>query len=375
MWYAEAITWTSGKKRMETEAWMKLSKKEFGTTKKGDKATLYVLENSNGMKVTVSDYGATIVGIFVPDKNGTLADVALGYDDVRGYDENGTYYGAFIGRNGNRIANAEVTINGQRYELDKNDGKNNLHGGFVGYNNFMYEAECFEEEGMISVELSRLSPDMEQGFPGNLDITVTYTLTEDNELAIEYLAVSDKDTVVNLTNHTFFNLAGEGNGTILDHEVWIDSNYFTPTDDGLIPTGELRPVEGTPMDFRKEQRVGDRIDADYEPLMQAGGYDHNYVLNNSGDDVELVASLYDPASERRMEVYTDLPGMQLYAGNFIDGKATGKHGHVYQKREGICFETQLFPDACHEKEGFRSSIVKAYHEYETVNIYKFSVGK
>lgn len=354
---------------------MKISKQSFGTTKKGDKATLYVLENSKGMKVTVTDYGAAIVNIVVPDKNGKMADVVLGYDDVKGYDENGTYYGSFIGRNGNRIANASVTIQGKKYDLDKNDGKNNLHGGFVGYNNLMYEAECFEEEDMVSVEMSRLSPDMEQGFPGNLDITVTYSLTEENELAIEYLAVSDKDTVVNLTNHSFFNLAGHNSGTILDQEVWIDADYFTPTDDGLIPTGELRQVEGTPMDFRKSTRVGDRIDADYEPLRQAGGYDHNYVLNNSGEDVELVAQLYDPASGRRMEVYTDLPGMQLYAGNFIDGKAVGKGGAVYKKRDGICFETQLFPDACNEKEGFRSSIVKAYEEYETVTIYKFSVEK
>ena len=354
---------------------MKISKKNFGTTKKGEQATLYVLENSNGMQVTVTDYGACVVNILVPDRNGKLADVALGYDDVRGYDENGTYYGAFIGRNGNRIANASFTLNAVTYELDKNDGKNNLHGGFVGYNNMMYEAECFEEEDAVSVELSRLSPDGEQGFPGNLDITVTYTLTEDNELVIEYLAVSDKDTVVNLTNHSFFNLAGHDSGTILNHKVWIDADYFTPTDDTLIPTGELRSVEGTPMDFRTEQRVGDRIDEDYEPLRQAGGYDHNYVLNNSGEDVELVASLSDPDSGRRMEVYTDLPGMQLYAGNFIDGKATGKGGKVYQKREGICFETQLFPDACNEKEYFKSSVVKAYQEYETVTVYKFSVDK
>lgn len=353
----------------------KITKKSFGTTKKGDKATLYVLENSNGMKVTITDYGASIVNIFVPDKSGKTADVVLGYDDVKGYDENGTYYGAFIGRNGNRIANASFSINGTKYELDKNDGNNNLHGGFIGYNNMMYETECFDEEDMSSVEMSRLSPDMEQGFPGNLDITVTYTLTEDNELAIEYLAVSDKDTVINLTNHSFFNLAGHNAGTILDHEVWIDADYFTPTDDSLIPTGELRKVEGTPMDFRKSTRVGERIDADYEPLRQAGGYDHNYVLNNSGEDVELVAQLLDPTSGRRMEVFTDLPGMQLYAGNFIDGKATGKGGTVYKKREGICFETQMFPDACNEKEGFKTSVVKAYDEYETVTIYKFSVEK
>ena len=355
---------------------MKITKTSFGTTKNGEKATLYTMENSNGMKVSVTDYGATIVHIIVPDRDGNMADVSLGYDDVKGYDENGTYYGAFIGRNGNRIGNACFTINGVKYELDKNDGPNNLHGGFKGYNNFFYETECFEDvEGEVSVEMSRLSPDMEQGFPGNLDITVTYTLTEENELAIEYLGVSDKDTVVNLTNHTFFNLGGHDSGTILDHKVFIDADYFTPTDDNLIPTGELRPVEGTPMDFRKEQAMGDRIDDDYLPLTQAGGYDHNYVLNNSGEDVEYVASLYDPKSGRRMEVFTDLPGMQLYAGNFIDGKVAGKGGKVYLKREGVCFETQLFPDACNEKEFFKSSVVKAFEEYSTMTVYKFSVDK
>ncbi len=352
---------------------MKITKKSFGVTKNGEKATLYTMENSKGMKVSVTDYGASIVHIIVPDRNGKMEDVALGYDDVRGYDENETYYGAFIGRNGNRIANAQFTLNGVTYQLDKNNGPNNLHGGFKGYNNFMYEVECFEEEEEASIELSRLSPDMEQGFPGNLDITVTYTLTEENELAIEYLGVSDKDTVINLTNHSFFNLSGQDSGTILDHEVFIDADYFTPTDATLIPTGELRPVEGTPMDFRTETRVGDRIDDDYEPLKTAGGYDHNYVLNNTGEEVEYVASLYDPKSGRRMEVFTDLPGMQLYSGNFIDGKATGKGGKVYLKREGICFETQLFPDACNTKEYFKSSVVKAYEEYSTMTVYKFTV--
>lgn len=355
---------------------MKITKRSFGTTKNGEKATLYTMENSNGMKVSVTDYGACIVNIIVPDRNGNMADVALGYDDVKGYDENGTYYGAFVGRNANRIGNACVTISGVEYELDKNDGPNNLHSGFKGYNNYIYETECFDDiEGELSIEMSRLSPDMEQGFPGNLDITVTYTLTEENELAIEYLGVSDKDTVINLTNHTFFNLGGHDSGTILNHEVFIDADYFTPTDDRLIPTGELRPVDGTPMDFHEEQAIGDRIDEDYLPLKQAGGYDHNYVLNNSGEEVEYVASLYDPKSGRRMEVFTDLPGMQFYTGNFIDGKDTGKGGKIYQKREGVCFETQLFPDSCNEKEFFMSSVVKAYHEYSTMTVYKFIIEK
>ena len=352
---------------------MKISKSSFGKTKSGAEATLYTLENSKGMKVTLTDYGATVVGITVPDRNGKAEDITLGYDDVHGYDENGTYYGAFIGRNGNRIANCSFTINGVEYKLDNNDNGNNLHGGFKGYNNFMYEAEVTEGESEISVEFSRLSPDMEQGFPGNLDVSVTYTLTEENELCIEYYAVSDKDTVVNLTNHTFFNLDGQASGSILDTEIFIDADNFTPTNDSLIPTGELRPVEGTPMDFRTPTKIGDRIEEDYLPLKQAGGYDHNYCLNNSGEDPELVCTAYSEKSGRMVEVYTDLPGMQLYVGNFIDGKVKGKGGYVYKKREGFCLETQLFPDACNAKPFFKTSVLKAGEEYSTATIYKFSV--
>ncbi len=354
---------------------MLLTKSDFGKTKDGKAAALYTLGNSHGMKVTLCDYGATVVGIYTPDKNGKVEDIALGYDDVKGYDENGTYYGAFIGRNGNRIANSSFTINGKTYELDKNDGPNNLHGGFKGYNNFFYEVETFVEDNEATVEFSRLSPDMEQGFPGNLDVSVSYTLTEENELVIEYHAVSDKDTVVNLTNHTFFNLDGQASGTILDTLLRIDADHFTPTDDRLIPTGELREVAGTPMDFRTLTRIGDRIEADYLPLKQAGGYDHNYCLNNSGEDCELVCEAVSKKSGRKLEVFTDLPGMQLYVGNFIDGKAKGKGGYVYKKREGFCLETQLFPDACHEKPYFKTSVLKAGEEYETATIYKFSVEK
>ncbi|MCQ2506959.1 MAG: galactose mutarotase [Lachnospiraceae bacterium] len=352
---------------------MSITRKDFGSTKDGQKASLYILENKNGMKVALTDYGATIVEIWAKDKNGKFADVALGYDSVKGYAENGTYYGAFIGRNGNRIGGAKFVINGKEYQVDKNDnGINNLHGGFVGYNNFMYEAEMIDEEEP-AVEFSRLSPDMEQGFPGNVDITVTYTLTNDNAIVIEYFAVSDKDTVLNFTNHSFFNLKGHDQGSIEDHYLWINADAFTPTDDKLIPSGEIRKVEGTPMDFRTEMRIGDRIDADYLPLKQAGGYDHNYVLNTKGDDVELVAEFKDKTSGRVLKVYTDLPGMQFYAGNFISGKDEGKGGYVYKYRGGACFESQFFPDACNAKEGFKSSVFKAGQEYETTTIYKFDV--
>ncbi len=354
---------------------MKLTKTSFGKTKNGVEATLYTMENKNGCKVSVTDYGAVVVGIFAPDKNGKIEDLALGFDDVRGYDDYTTYYGAFVGRNGNRIANARFTLNGKEYVLDGNDNGNNLHGGFKGFNNFMYETEIEESAEEISVEFSRLSADMEQGFPGNLDVSVTYTLTENNEFCIEYYGVSDQDTIVNLTNHTFFNLDGQASGDILDTELFIDADNFTPTDDQLIPTGEIRPVEGTPLDFRTPTAIGKRINDDYLPLKQAFGYDHNYCLNNSGNEPELVCRAKSLKSGRVLEVYTDLPGMQLYVGNFIDGKIQGKGGYTYQKRGGFCLETQLYPDSCHERPYFKSSVLKAGEEYQTTTIYKFSVEK
>lgn len=352
---------------------MSVKKQSFGKTKTGEEAFLYTLTNKNGMSVGLTDFGACIVTIFVPDKSGKLEDVVLGYDDVSGYEANSPGFGSFIGRHGNRIGGASFELNGKKYELEKNDGENNLHGGFTGYNKFLYETEVFEEEDTDSVEFSRLSPHMEQGFPGNLDISVTYTLTSENELVIEYLAVSDKDTIVNLTNHSYFNLAGHNSGSILDHKVMLDANKFTPTDDVLIPTGEMRNVEGTPMDFRKAKTIGQDINADYEPLKQAGGYDHNYILNNNRAEVTKVAELEDEKSGRIMEVYTDLPGMQLYTGNFLDNEK-GKGGVVYKKRAGVCFETQFFPNSCNRPE-FPSCVLKAGEEYDTVTVFKFSVKK
>ena len=350
---------------------MKISKKSFGKTRRGEDATLYTISNGNGMTVAFTDYGANIVSIIVPDSKGNMADVALGYDNVEGYEDNAPFFGSFIGRNGNRIAGAKFELDGKVYELDKNDGNNNLHGGFVGYNNLMYETEIYEEEDITSIEFSRLSPDMEQGFPGNLDISVTYSLTEENELVIEYYAVSDKDTIVNFTNHSYFNLAGHDSGSIIDHKVWIKANQFTPTTDDLIPTGEIRDVTGTPMDFRTLKSIEQDIEADYEPLRQAGGYDHNYVLDIDGTEVEKVAELVSDKTGRIMEVYTDLPGIQLYSGNFMTPVKNSKGGAIYDKRYGVCFETQCFPNSCNIP-SFPSSLLKAGKEYDTVTIYKFS---
>jgi aldose 1-epimerase len=350
---------------------MKIIQKSFGKTSRGEEATLYTVTNGNGMKVSFTNYGANIVSILVPDAKGNLADVTLGFENLAGYEENLPGFGSFIGRHANRIGDAKFELNGKVYELDKNDGKNNLHGGFVGYNKFIYETEFYEDEDIASIEFSRLSPHMEQGFPGNLDVTVTYSLTEANELVIEYLAVSDRDTIVNLTNHAYFNLSGHNAGSILDHKVWIKSNQFTPTTTDLIPTGELRDVTGTPMDFRTLKSIGKDIDTDYEPLTIAGGYDHNYVLDISGSEVEKVAELLDDKSGRKMEVYTDLPGIQMYTANMLSPVRNSKGGATYNRRDAVCFETQFFPNSCNINT-FPTCMLKAGKEFDSVTIYKFS---
>lgn len=356
---------------------MSIMKKSFGVTSNGEEASLYELTNQNGMKVVVTDFGANIVKIIVPDCNGVMDDIALGFETIQGYELNEPGLGAFIGRNANRIKDAKFEINGKTYQLQVNDGPegaevNNLHSGTPMYNKVMYEVETFEDENGSSIELSRLSPDMEQGFPGNLNVSVTYTLTDENELLIEYFGVSDQDTVVNLTNHSYFNLAGHNSGSILNHEVMICANEFTPTDDLLIPTGELASVEGTPMDFRTMKPIGRDINADYYPLKQGKGYDHNYVLDKQTDDVELCAKLYEPTSKRYMEVYTDLPALQFYTANNLKEPADGKSGAVYHKQAGVCFETQFCPNACNEKK-FQSSVLRKGEEYSYVTIYKFGV--
>ena len=350
---------------------MKITQKSFGKTAKGEEATLYTVTNSNGMKVSFTDYGANIVSIVVPDAKGNMADVNLGFENLAGYEENPPGFGSFIGRHANRIGESKFELNGKVYELEKNDGKNNLHGGFVGYNKFLYETEVYEDEDIASVEFSRLSPHMEQGFPGNLDVTVTYSLTENNELVIEYLAVSDRDTIVNLTNHAYFNLAGHNAGSVLDHKVWIKANQFTPTTPDLIPTGELWDVAGTPMDFRTLKSIGQDIELDYEPLKLGGGYDHNFVLDCSGTQVEKVAELIEEISGRKMEVFTDLPGLQMYTANMLNPVKNGKGGATYNKRYGVCFETQFFPNSCNTK-NFPSCVLKAGKEFDSVTIYKFS---
>ena len=337
-------------------------KKEFGATKSGEKASCYVLKNSKGMEAVVSDFGASLLKLYVPDKDGKTQDVVLGYETLEDYENGGDSLGATVGRVANRIGMAEFELNGKKYELTKND--NTLHGGIDFYNKRMWDVK---EEDDTHVVFALVSPDGDQGFPGEVKIEVSYTITEENELKIHYHAIPDQDTLLNMTNHSYFNLSGHASGTAWNAKVWIDADAFTETDAELIPTGTVVPVEGTPMDFRKEKVVEKEIGADYTPLKLAGGYDHNWVLNGKG--FRKAASAESEETGIKMEVYTDLPGIQFYSGNFRAG-SKGKEGAVYEKGYGICFETQYFPDAIH-KENFESPITKAGEVYDTTTVYKF----
>jgi len=340
--------------------------RDFGTGRNGEVATLYTFENKNGMIMEVTDFGATLYSLIVPDRDGNPVDVNLGYDNPQGYmGPSGTGFGATIGRNGNRIANATFTLNGKTYELDKNNNGNNLHSGLDYYHHRMWSVKETTER---SITLSLHSPDGDQGFPGTLDVDVTYTLTEENELRIDYNGIVDADTVVNMTNHSYFNLNGHASGNILAHELWVDADAFTATDANLIPTGEIVSVEGTPMDFRTKKPVGRDIDADYEATKFGGGYDHNWCLNNNGKFAKVI-EISSELSGITMEVYTDLPGVQIYAGNFLCDEL-GKNGIVYKHRQGICFETQVYPDAVNH-ENFPSPVCKAGERYKTTTVYKF----
>lgn len=338
---------------------------EFGVLKNGQKVRLFIMENEAGMSASVTEYGASLVSLNVLDQDGRLTDVVLGYNDVTGYEEGTASFGATVGRNANRIGGASFTINGVDYELEKNDNGNNLHSGPDLYNKRIWEVEK-QEEGKVSFLLH--SADGDQGYPGNLDIRVTYELTEDNELRITYDGVSDQDTVINMTNHSYFNLNGHNSGVVLGHQVMLEADYFTRADAESIPTGELVDVTDTPMDFRKMHAIGDEIDADYEAVRFGGGYDHNWVLKNNGKFVK-VAQAEGEKSGIIMEVYTDLPGIQMYTANFLEGEA-GKEQAIYEKRNAVCFETQYFPDAVN-KENFESPVCRAGVHYHTVTAYKF----
>ncbi|CUX41604.1 aldose epimerase family protein [Clostridium sp. C105KSO13] len=344
-------------------------KRDFGKLKDGRNTTLYIIGNSKGMKLAVTDYGASLVSLLVPDREENPVDVVLGYDNAGGYEKGSASFGATVGRNANRIGEASFEINGVHYSLEKNENGNNLHSGTDYYNKRMWQAEK-EEKNTITFLLH--SPDKDQGYPGSLDMRVTYELTEDNTVRIKYQAIPDKDTIINMTNHSYFNLDGHRSGNILDHQIMIDADYFTKTDAQSIPTGEVAAVSGTPMDFRTFKRIGAGIDADYEAIRLGNGYDHNWVLKNDGKFAKAAEAAGD-VSGIAMEVWTDLPGVQVYTGNFLN-QEPGKDGAVYGRRSAVCFETQYFPDSIHH-ENFRSPICRAGENYETITEYRFAIKK
>lgn len=346
------------------EARTVVTKSSFGRMSDGAGVDLYTLK-SGRLEAAITNYGGIVVSLKVPDRTGKSADVVLGFDNLDGYLKKNPFFGALVGRYGNRIANGRFTLAGHEYTLPKNDGNNTLHGGLHGFDKKLWNARM-QGDGIV---LTYISKDGEEGFPGNLSTTVRYTLSG-NELKIDYEAATDKDTVVNLTNHSYFNLAGQGEGDILKHEVMIAADRFTPVDRGLIPTGELRPVQGTPFDFRTPHAIGERIEGDDEQLKFGRGYDHNWVLNSGGGSLKLAARVRESGTGRVMEVLTTEPGMQFYTGNFLDGSVTGKNGKVYQKRYAFCMETQHFPDSPNHPE-FPSTVLKPGQKYHTTTVFRF----
>jgi aldose 1-epimerase len=348
---------------------MGIVKEKFSDGKDLNNIYIYTLSNDSGMKAKITNYGGIVISLFVPDGSGKIDDVVLGYDSLHNYFKNSCYFGGIIGRHANRIENSSFEINGRVYNLAKNEGKNHIHGGNIGFDSVVWNAEIINEDGTEALKLTYKSKDGEENYPGNLDVTVIYKVTKDNALSIEYHAVSDKDTVVNLTNHSYFNLSGHDSGDILNHEVMINAEKFTPIDEYSIPTGEIRDVAETPMDFRQMKPIKEAIEMKYIQLLYGKGFDHNWVLNTK-DINEKAAEVFDPISKRRMEVYTTKPGIQFYTGNNIIDSKKGKDGVMYKERSGLCLETQYFPNALKHKH-FPSPILKAGENYQHKTIYKF----
>ena len=348
-----------------------VTKADFGKTKDGKEVYLYTLTNANGLIAKITNYGGTVVELWVPDRDGNLGDIVLGFDNIKDYENDSPYFGSLIGRYGNRIGNAQFTLDGTTYKLAKNDGENHLHGGEKGFDKVVWDAAPIQSKKGVGLKLHYLSKDGEEGYPGDLDVTVTYMLTNDNELTIDYEATTDKPTVCNLTNHNYYNLAGQGNGDILGHELMIKAKQCTPVDSGLIPTGEIAPVEGTPLDFTEPTKIGAHIDEENTQLEYGGGYDHNWVLNKGLKKMSLAAKVYEPTSGRMMKIYTTEPGLQFYSGNFLDGTLTGKDGKVYKHRYAFCLETQHFPDSPN-KPSFPSTTLRPGETYKTKTVHKFT---
>lgn len=352
---------------------MEINRDVFGTMEDGRTVTLFTLSNQNGMTVKIIDLGGIIVSIETPDREGRMADVVLGYDDLADYRENPAYFGALIGRYGNRIEGAEFELNGAVYHLLKNDGNNHLHGGGVGFDKVLWDSAIVEDEGAQKLELRYLSRDGEEGYPGNLTVRVLYSLSEDNALGIEYFAETDQDTIINLTNHAYFNLAGHTAGSITGHRLRLYAGRFTPVDSECIPTGEIRSVQGTPMDFTTMRPIGEglaREDTD-EQLRCGYGYDHNYVLDHPAGGVEKAAEVVCDRTGRQLTVWTDKPGVQFYTGNHLDA-IRGKGGSLYGKRNGFCLETQYFPNGMKRKD-FPSPVLRKGEQYHFTTLYQFSM--
>lgn len=347
---------------------IEITKKTFGTLSDGSEASLYVLKVPDGMSVALTDFGATIVQMHVPDRRGVLKDVTLGYDQARGYEEGRSHFGCTTGRYGNRIRDGRLPVGDEVYQLERNDGQQHLHGGVKGFGQFLWQAEVVTD----GVRFSRVSPHGEEGYPGNLTVHVTFTLNPANELSIRYDAVTDAPTHVNLTNHAYFNLAGHDAGTIINHKLCLAAKAFIPVDDTLIPTGEIASVEDTALDFRDPTRIGDRIDSTEPQMVLGRGYDHCFVVDGRPGTLRLAGSLVDPSSGRLMEVLTTEPGMQFYTGNFLDGTQVGKGGVKHPFRGGLCLETQHFPDSPNQPQ-FPSTLLAPGERYESETIYRFTV--
>jgi len=360
----------TGCETMNNTAKGTITKADFGKTADGTPVQIYTLRNSKGMEASIMTYGGIVTSLKTPDRNGKFGDVVLGYDNLDGYLKSTPYFGALIGRYGNRIAKGKFSLDGVEYTLATNNVPNHLHGGLKGFDKVVWtvdEAEVGEHGPKLA--LTYLSKDGEEGYPGNLTVHATYTVTEDNALQVKFKATTDKNTVVNLTHHSYFNLRGSGD--ILDHVVTINADKFTPVDGGLIPTGELRPVAGTPFDFTAPHSVGERIGATDEQLKLGGGYDHNWVLNKKSNEMSLAARVHEPTSGRTMEVWTTQPATQFYTGNFLDGTITGKNGWTYQLRNGFCFEPQHYPDSPNHP-AFPTTELKPGETYKSTIAYKFS---
>lgn len=349
-----------------------MKKQEIGRLPDGSAVSAFTLTNDHGLEVKVISYGAIIVSLETPDRDGNFADIVLGYDDLDGYLRDTSYFGAVVGRYANRIAGGRFTLDGEVYTLETNNGPNHLHGGLRGFDKVNWHAEPFERHDRLGVTLEYTSRDGEEGYPGTLSARVTYVLTNDNELSVEYRATTDRATPVNLSQHSYFNLAGHGSRDVLEHELTANADRYTPVDASLIPTGVIAPVEGTPFDFRQPTAMGARIDADHPQIRYGGGYDHNFALNREEADLFHAARVFEPESGRTLDVFTTEPGLQFYSGNFLDGSTVGKAGRVYHRRFGFCLETQHFPDSPNRPD-FPSTILRPGETYQSRTVFSFGV--